>query len=185
MPKVADSLQSKLARLDKTVLVSLMTRYAKATPAFQEFLDLQIGPSGSSGPSIMHFKQKIDEVLGDEDLGPFLSFEQERRIDRLIESIGDLVDNGRAADALELVEHSFNYVQNIAESVQEPDDMVTRCFDELIEIHVKACEAADVDRHALAGRLKTLKDNDDYGAFLDLDKQYAKILSPADLRLLK
>lgn len=89
----------------------------------------------------INFKQKIDEVLGDEDLGPFLSFEQERRIDRLIESIGDLVNNGRAADAVELVEQSFNYVQSIAESVQEPDDMVTSCFD--VKIH-KPSEAKAV-----------------------------------------
>jgi hypothetical protein len=132
-----------------------------------------------------HLKRKIDEVFGDENLGPSLSFEQEQRIDALIESIGNLADRGRAADAVELVEHSFNYVQNIAESVQEPDDMVTRCFDELIEIHARACELANVDRGALALRLKVLKDNDDYGAFLDLDKQYAHLLRPADLQLLR
>lgn len=185
MPKCIDKLESKLAGLDKSTLISLMCRYAVSMPAFNEFLELQLGPAGIVGSPLRQFKKKIDEVLGDDDLGPFLSFEQEQRIDELIESIGNLIDKGRAADAIQLVEHSFNYVLNIAESVQEPDDMVTRCFDELIEIHARACEVANVDRHALALRLKVLKDTDDYGAFLDLDKQYAHLLRPEDLQLLK
>lgn len=178
MQTYLDEITDSLFRLRRSELINLIATYADSNRGFREFIKLRLGLSGeTNGASVENFKKAIDEVLGADDLGPFLAPEKEERIDQLIESIEELINKGRATDVIEIVEYSFKYIENIAESVMEPDDFLSRCFDPLIDIHILACQRSKIDPRTLAERLIKLENNDPYNVFLHLRKRYGDLLN--------
>jgi len=173
-----DEMTDSLFRLQKSDLIHLITTYANSNQGYREFLELRLGqPGEQNGASVEDFKKAIDNVLGADDLGPFLPPAKEEHIDQLVESIKELINKGRAADVIEIVEYSFNYVENIAESIMEPDDFLSQCFDQLIDIHILACQSSAIDPQTLAERLINLENNDPYNVFLVLHTRYADLLN--------
>lgn len=177
MPRKRTNLTSVLNRQSKSDLVELIVAYAKYDSPFREYVQLRVDSSGKGrSATFAHFKKAIDELLGDENIDQFLRRDQEQRFDRLVESIGALNETGRSEEALKLVEHSFQYVSNIANSVMEPDYFISSLFDELIDIHIAACKKSSVDPGTIAQLVGTMEDEDEYGVFLDLRERYAEVI---------
>jgi hypothetical protein len=175
-----DEITDSLFRLRRSDLINLIATYADSNRGFREFIKLRLGlPGESNGASVEDFKKAIDEVLGADDLGPFLAPGKEERIDQLTDSIKELLNKGRATDVIEIVEYSFKYVENIAESIMEPDDFLSQCFDPLIDIHILACQRSNIDPQILAERLIKLENNDPYNVFLNLRERYGDLLDNA------
>lgn len=183
----ADELRTRLAGVDKSDLVNVMTSYAETDSAFYQYLRLRFGTdtaANSAGGSNDEFMSAIDRLLGNDDFPPYLDHEDQCRVHRLTESIRELIKRGRAADAIQLSEHCFQYVDKVA-AVQEPDDFLGECFSDIIDVHKAASVAAGIDCRTMAEQVFAWERTDNYGAFSDARRIYADALGDAGIQKYK
>ena len=161
---------------DAKTLVALLMERAALDDDLAESLKLEVAKTAPGGPDVAAFREAIDDAVDVDDFVGYAEvFEYTRGIDRVVDALADLVTRGRAADAIELVEHALAKVEGVIESVDDDGDMGP-ILARLQEIHLEACRAAKPDRQALARRLFEWELTSHWDVFAGAVENYADVL---------
>ena len=90
-------------------------------------------------------------------------------------AIGDLIDSGGAADAISIAREAIDLVSDSLGHVDDSSGLVGQAAYELLEVHLRACEAAPPEPVSLATYVTDLLLGDEYGLVPDLG-DYAELL---------
>jgi uncharacterized Zn finger protein len=90
-------------------------------------------------------------------------------------AIDDLIENGEAADAIEIAREAIDQIAGACGSVDDSSGSVVDAGYELLAAHLRACQAAPPDPVSLGDYLAELLLYDDYGFGPDLE-DYAELL---------
>lgn len=88
----------------------------------------------------------------------------------------ELLNEGHAAEVVDLAEHALARVEQVIEQVDDSDGHFGTLLDELQELHLKACRAAKPDPEALAARLFDWEMREGWGVFHGAAQTYARVL---------
>lgn len=177
-----DEVRDHLATLKKAELVDLVIAEAREDDRLLDRLRLRM-VAGRDGVDLDAFRDAIDRAV---DPGGFVTYAEaydySRTLDETIGGLRVLLDQGHAAEAVELIEHCAAALERGAEMVDDSDGHMGTAFDEIQRLHLEACERAGLEPVDLAGRLFSLMMETEYDLFYDAVDDYAHLLGESGER---
>jgi hypothetical protein len=110
--------------------------------------------------------------IDDDCYGP--PWEYASGIQNVVEAIAELLEDGFAAEVVELSEYALARVEEALE--HDLDGTIGDISEELEKIHLKACKRAKPDPEALAKQLFDWELGSDHDTFFDALETYAEVL---------
>ncbi|HEY2053363.1 MAG TPA: hypothetical protein VGH14_05445 [Solirubrobacterales bacterium] len=171
-----DEVRDHLATLRKAELVDLVIAEAREDERLLDRLRLRM-VAGRDGVDLDAFRDAIDRAV---DPGGFVTYAEaydySRTLDETIGGLRILLDQGHAAEAVELIEHCAAAIERGAEIVDDSDGYMGTAFDEIQRLHLEACKQARLEPVELAERLFSLMMATEYDLFYDAVEDYAHLL---------
>jgi uncharacterized Zn finger protein len=175
-PISLDEVGEHLNALNKTELIDFLLAEAREDDRLLDRLQLRAVSSGD-GVDMDAFRDAIDRAV---DPGGFVAYAEaydySRTLDETIGKLRVLLDQGHAAEAVELIEHCTSAIERAAEMVDDSNGHMGTAFDEIQRLHLEACEQADVEPVALAERLFSLMMATEYDLFYEAAEDYSHLL---------
>ncbi len=172
-----DDVRAYLAREEKDVLVDMLIDQALEDDRLLRRLLLKAAKTGPKGRDVAACRRAINEAVdGDEFVyyGSALDFAE--GIGKAVEPIGELLEEGRASEAIELAEYALEAVEGAMERVDDSDGHLGSILQHLQEIHFEACERARPDPEELARRLFAWELRGHWDTFYGAADTYAEVL---------
>ena len=167
---------------DKDAIVAQVLAWAKGNPKLREQIVLFAARRSGAEANIATVNdgfQKAVRVRG------FLHYREARSwardVDRAIDSIDQLLQDGHAAAVIGLCESALSSLVGTAEHMDDSDGYFSDLRDRLEDIHFQACNEARPDPVELANRLFQWQMNDSFDVFYDAASNYAEILGSRGL----
>jgi uncharacterized Zn finger protein len=178
-PMSLEGVQDHLASLGKRELIDLLVAEARENDRLLDRLRLR-AVADCDGLDMDAFRDAIDRAV---DPGGFVAYAEaydySRTLDETIDRLRVLLEEGHAAEAVELVEHYAAAIERAVEMVDDSDGHLGGAFDDLQRLHLEACERAGLEPVGLAERLFSLMMATDYDLFYDAADDYAHLLGEA------
>ncbi|MGA7409093.1 MAG: DUF6880 family protein [Bryobacteraceae bacterium] len=163
---------------DKEKLVRMVLDWAKDDSRLRERLILYAARRSGPDTGAAAVGRAFEKAVRVRD---FMSYRETagwaRDVDKAIDSIEQLLDDGQAAAVIELCESALQSLFGAIEAVDDSDGHFEALRDRLEDIHFQACEEARPDPAQLAKRLFQWG-LQSFDAFFDAAAQYADILGP-------
>ncbi len=164
---------------DKDEIVRLVLEWAKGDKILRQNLVLyaarRISPETGAAAVARAF-ERAARVPG--FTGYFEARGWARGVDRAIDGIAQLLEDGQAAAVIELCESALQQLVGAVESIDDSDGHFAGLRDRLQDIHFQACLEARPDPAALAERLLHFELHAGFDVFYNAVTQYADILGP-------
>jgi len=148
----------------------------------RDALRMKIAQQQPEGLNVETFRDVIDNATA---IGEFVdynsSFEFARGVDRVVDSIAQLLDEGHAAEVIELTEHALLRCEEALGMVDDSAGEVGGVLERLQELHYAACMAAKPDPEELARRLFHWKLTSQRDVFYCAVEHYARVLGAKGL----
>ena len=177
-----NDVRAYLAKQDKNVLVSLLMDQAMNDDRLRERLLMRTAKNGPRGLDLGTFRAAIDNAV---DTGEFIdyrsAYDYAHGIGDVIDSIAELLQEGHAAEVIELAEHALAAVEKAMGSVDDSDGEMGGILERIQEIHHAACKKARPDPEALAERLFEWELRTDWDTFYGAAATYADVLGKPGL----
>ena len=157
---------------EKDFLVGIVMEQAMQDEGLRERLSLRTSRMG--GLNLAAFHRAVDDAVkcDDDCYGP--PWEYASGIQNVVEAIAELLEDGFAAEVVELSEYALARVEEALE--HDLDGTIGDISEELEEIHLKACKRAKPDPEALAKQLFDWELGSDHDTFFDALETYAEVL---------
>jgi tetratricopeptide (TPR) repeat protein len=163
-------------------LVQRLLRVAEADPVLRAEWEALATQSHTDGLDLREFRRQMERAL---EVSDYMDWEDSAGYEdsayQVLASIGEMVDEGLAAPAIELVEDALRLLEAAVETVDQEGEM-TAVLDAAQELHLQACRAARPDPVALAERLTLWALDSDWDVFADAAEVYADVFGEAGLR---
>lgn len=177
-----DDVRADLAGQEKNALVDMLMERAVDDDRLRQRLLMKAAKKAPKGLGLATLRHAIDEAA---DSGEFVDyrgvFGYARGIEDVIDSVEDLLKDGRAAEVIELSEHALEAVENAMGSVDDSDGDIGGILERLQDLHLKACKKAKPNPEALARRLFERELDTDYDTFYGAAATYADVLGKKGL----
>ncbi len=172
-----DDVRKYLQEQDRNVLVRIILEQAMGDERLRERLVLRASRMG--GLDLAAFRRAIDCAVdfGDDYYSSPRNYA--RGIMNVTASIADLLEEGFAAEVVELSEYALAAVEGVAD--YDVDGTIGGILEGLEEIHHEACKQAEPDPEALAKRLFEWELGGDHHTFFDAANTYADVLGDRGL----
>ncbi|WP_271065976.1 DUF6880 family protein [Caulobacter sp. NIBR1757] len=125
------------------------------------------------------YRAMIDEAC---DGGGYVNWRGARDyaegIGEVLERLQGLIDSGRAALVVTLLDHLFDEMEEAYEDVDDSEGEVSGVLSRAVDIHLEACRKAPADPLALAAALLERELNCDWAAFEGAVAIYFEVLGP-------
>ncbi len=178
-------LRDYLEGLEMSRLVDLLLEQAAEDEFLRGRLELQAAAAqgvGGSGARVAGYRQVIHDVIWPADFIGYRSmYDYSRGIDELIDSLDKLLQDGLAAEAVDLCEHALVCLEDALGSVDDSSGHMADIRDRLVALHHEACLRAHPDPVALAERLFEWETHSDWEIFLGAAAIYADVLGETGL----
>lgn len=171
-----EDVRACLLSQDKSTLAGMLMEQAMDDDKLRRRLLLTVAKKSARGADLDTYRKAIDQAVNEEVEDYKDVFDYASGIGEGIDSIEELLKEGRASEALELSEYAFQAVEGAMGSVDDSDGHVGGLLERLQDIHLKACRKAKPDPVALAGRLFEWELRGNWGAFHGAAKTYASLL---------
>jgi uncharacterized Zn finger protein len=173
-----EDVREYLDREDKGALVELLMERAVWDETLREQLVLRTAKSRKRrGVDVEAMKEALDEAI---EPGAFLAWNEvgayARGVEEAIATLASLLEEGHAAEAVELAEHALGAVERAMGSLDDSDGHMGSVLDRLQELHHRACAEARPDAVELARRLFERETSSGYDVFDGAAVTYADIL---------
>lgn len=177
-----DDVRQYLGQQDTSKLVEIIMRQVMEDDRLCESLLMKVARHGSVGLDIATFRKAIDHATDTGDLVDYQSaYDFARGIEEVVESISALLDEGHAAEVIDLVEHAIARCEDALGEMDDSDGNMSGIMERLGEIHHAACLAAKPDPEALARRLFEWELKTDWDTFYGASEAYADVLGEKGL----
>ncbi len=163
-------------------LVEIIVQQVMKDDSLEGRLMLKTARFNQKGVDSAAFKQAINKAT---NTGGFVdyhsAYEFTKRIDNVVDSIEELLDEGFGREVIELSEHALGRVERALGDVDDSDGNLGDILERLQEIHHKACVKARPDPEALAERLFKWELTTDWDTFHEAAETYADVLGKKGL----
>jgi uncharacterized Zn finger protein len=168
-----DDVQKYLEDQEKALLVRIVMEQAMEDEGLRERLLLRASRMG--GLHLAAFRRAVDDAVDFDDYSDS-PWDQTRSIQNVIGAIAELLEEGFAAEVVELSEYALAKIEG-------PGDYAVdgTIYTILEDLHHEACKRAKPDREALAKRLFEWELGSDYYTFFDAVNTYADVLGDRGL----
>ncbi|MBI5490515.1 MAG: hypothetical protein HY905_24485 [Deltaproteobacteria bacterium] len=172
-----DDIRAHLAAQDKNALVELVMKQAMEDDRLRQRLLMQAAKKGPKGLDLATYRAALDDAIG---IDEFVAYDDmhdyAKRIEEAITSVAELLDEGHAAEVLELAEHALEAVEDAIGSVDDSGGELGGIIQQLQDLHLRACRKAKPDPEELAGRLFEWELRADQDTFSGAAATYAGVL---------
>jgi uncharacterized Zn finger protein len=184
-PRVTlEDVRQYLVRQDPARLVAMIMEQIEDDDRLRERLLMKVASQGPDGLDVATFRKAIDRAT---DAGGFVDYRSAhdftRGIDEVVESVAALLEDGHAAEVVELAEYALKRCENAAGGMDDSDGCMGGLFERLVEVHHEACVAARPDPEALACRLFEWELDSGWGTFAGASERYADVLGEMGLAI--
>jgi uncharacterized Zn finger protein len=165
--------QTYLEEQDRAVLVRIVMEQAMEDEGLRERLLLRASRMG--GLDLATFRRAVDDAV-DFDNYSDSPWDHASGIQNVIGAIAELLEEGFAAEVVELSEYALAKIEGIGDYAVDGT-----IYTILEDLHHEACRRAKPDREALAKRLFEWELGGDYYTFFDAVNTYADVLGDKGL----
>jgi uncharacterized Zn finger protein len=179
-----DDARQWLAKQQKSKLVEMLLDQAATDSHLRERLLLQAAKGFGKGANVAAVRQALDRATR---TGGFVdyraSYDFSSGIDRVVNSIAELLEAGYAQEVIELTEHALGKVEKATMSMDDSNGYMSSILNRLQELHFEACGAAKPDPESLAKRLFEWEMRTQFDTFYDAANTYAELLGETGLAM--
>src|SRR6202165_2333539 len=164
-------------------LVEMVVALAERDPSLLKELELSAAAATADDKTLfVQFKKAITEATRTHGFVEYRKMRDwVRGIESLLDRISSLVDNGRAALVLQLLDHFFARMDEALSNMDDSDGGGGDVYAKACEIHRAACRQAKPDPVALARALFSREIDSDWEFFHGASEAYEDILGDAGL----
>lgn len=182
-PKLTlDDVRAMLKAEEKDQLVEVIMDQAANDRGLAERLVMKTARRQSGGADIPTFRRVITNAFS---TGGFVDWREAwgyaRRINVAINGVEELLNEGHAAEVIELAEYALEQCEGSFGRVDDSDGGLGGVRDRLLELHLKACREARPEPVALAQKLFDWEMKSDWDIFSGAACTYAGVLGPKGL----
>jgi uncharacterized Zn finger protein len=168
-----DDVRTYLEDQDKDLLVRIVMEQAMEDEGLRERLLLRASRMG--GLDLAPFRRAVDDAVYSHEYSDS-PWDHIRGIKNVIGAIAELLEEGFAAEVVELSEYALAKIEGIMDYAVDGT-----IYGILEDLHHEACKQAKPDPEALAKRLFEWELGGDYGTFFDAVNTYADVLGERGL----
>jgi uncharacterized Zn finger protein len=152
------SLVSWLSSLTKDELLAELIELADEDPGLRRRFELRAAAAQVDAEAVRNAVMRMIWVSG--FIGYEGALDYADNVSRAADAIGELIDAGAAAQAIEVARDAIAWLRQNAGAVDDSSGYVSNAGYELLDVHLRACEAAPPDPFELADYLadECLKD---------------------------
>ena len=176
-----EDVRAWLLSQDKSTLAGMLMEQAMDDDKLRRRLLLTVAKKSAHGPDLDTYRKAIDQAVNEEVEDYQDVYNYASGIGEGIDSIEELLKEGRATEALDLSEYALQALEGAMGSVDDSDGHLGGLLDRLQDIHFKACRKAKPDPVAMAGRLFEWELHGNWGAFHGAAKTYSALLGKKGL----
>lgn len=173
-----------LMKQDKKMLVDIISEQVYEDDQLREELIFKLNSSSRDSFNGEHFKRLIDRVVKP---GVYVHYRQmwgyTRNIQSVVCEIEKYLEDGYAAEVIEIVEYALDQVEETLGQVDDSDGGIGMIFDDLMEIHLEACKKAKPNPKELAQRLFYKEISGQYDLFFGAVRTYADVLGKEGIQV--
>ena len=182
-PKVTlDDVRAMLKAEEKDYLVEIIMKQATEDTGLAERLVMKAARLQPGGTDVATFRRVLTNAFS---TGGFVDWKgvwaYARRIHEAINGVEGLLNEGHAAEAIELLEHGLRQCERALGQVDDSGGAVGEVRDRLQELHLNACLKARPEPEALARRLFDWEMASQWDVFRGAASTYVKVLGPKGL----
>jgi uncharacterized Zn finger protein len=166
---------------DKAILISLLLRHAEGDERLQSSL-LMKASGAEKKVNMQTFQKTIDRAVNWGDFVDYKSMhEYSRGIEDVVDSLSELLEEGHAADVIQLSEYFLKCLERQIGMVDDSDGYMGDILYEIQELHHAACVAAKPDPEQLARRLFEWELQTGWDVFYGAVDRYADVFGERGL----
>jgi len=177
-----DDVRAMLRAEDKDHLVEMIMDTAANDRGLAERLEMKTARRQPGGADIATFRRVLTNAFS---TGGFVDWRgawaYARRIHEAINGVEELLNEGHAAEVIELLEHALRQCERAFGQVDDSDGAVGEVRDRLQELHLKASCKAKPEPEALARRLFDWEMTSQWDIFRGAARTYAEVFGPKGL----
>jgi hypothetical protein len=182
-PKLTpDDVRAMLKAEDKDHLVEMIMEHAADDRGLAERLVMKAARRRPGGTDVATFRRVLTDAFS---TGGFVDWRgawaYARRIHEAINGVEEFLNEGHAAEVLDLIEHALRQCERALGQVDDSDGAVGEVRDRLLDLHLKACGKAGPEPEALARRLFDWEMTSQWDIFHAAARTYALVLGPKGL----
>lgn len=179
-------LRSHLRALPRDTLVELLLEQAREDEFLRGRLLLDAAQGSEAAVDLYGFRIAIENVI---DVSEFVDYRSmysySRGIERVVDSIEALLDEGHGAEVVELCEHALTCLEDALGRVDDSDGYLGGIRDRVREVHHRASVVARPDPEALARRLFEWELYSEWETFYGAPEAYADVLGDVGLAVFR
>lgn len=159
-------LAAYLRGLDHESLVDLLVEHAAEDDLFDARLRMAAARTGVGAPALGPFRQALEAAFEtDGFVGYREAYDYTSGIDSVLDSLGQLLEDGHADAVVALAEHAADLAEEALGYIDDSDGGMSGIAEHIRELHLAACEASRPDPVALA---RNLYDRERHGGDLEI-----------------
>lgn len=166
-----------LTKQDKSELVEIILDQAAMDARLRDRLLLRAAKSAGKGANVAAIRKAIDRATR---TGGFVdyraAYDFSLGINQVVDSIAEMLEQGFAAEVIELTEHALGRVEQATMNMDDSDGYMGGILSQLQEIHLAACRKAQPDPEELAERLFKWELRTHFDTFYGAANTYADLL---------
>lgn len=184
-PTSMAGVRAYLEQQDKTTLVGMLMEQVMHDSRLRERLVLTTASANPQAPNFTAYYGAIDQAVEmDEGYDSYNYYSTGFDLDKIssvVDSIEDLLQNGHAAEVIELTEYFLDGMEDQMDNVHDEEGEVAAVLERLQDRHYDACAEAKPDPEELAERLFSWEVRTDYDIFYGAHNRYADLLGERGL----
>lgn len=177
-----DDVRALLEQEDKGALVDMVMAQITEDDDLRERLLLRAARRTTKGLDAGAFSQALSDAI---EHGEFVEWDgvhdYARRVNKVVDSVQELLDEGFAREVIELAEHGLRLIEQALGQVDDSDGEVGSIAARLQETHLAACQKAKPDPEDLARRLFEWELRSDWEVFSGAAASYRDVLGEKGL----
>lgn len=178
-----DALRTHIESLSREELVSLLRECADTHRPLRRRIEMEAASRRGSAVNLATFRKAIGDAT--HRRGGFVGYSESwsyaRGIEDVIGSIGRLLPQGHATEAMELSEYALVAVEKAMGHIDDSGGVMAPLLEQLQDIHHAACIAAQPNPVKLATRLFEWELRTDWDTFHGAVERYAQVLGETGL----
>ena len=166
-----------LSSLPSQELAGMLMEQVRNDERLRERLFLKVARLGKNGFDMDTYVAALEDAFTISDYEEYLeTWEYPDKIEEVINTMEELLQEGFAAETMELVEKALSLAEENAELNDDSVDYIAGIMERIKDIHLRTCLAARPDPKDLAGKLFQWAMDSGWGFFDDSIEYYAEVL---------
>ena len=157
-------------------LVGIILEHTDEDDEFYDSLKMRVA-TGAETVNTIALRAVIRHTIDIDGFVPYReAYSYSRGVDRIVRQLRELLNSGEHTPALTLTEYAIELVERQLEQIDDSDGSMGMVIEDLMNLHLDACRAAEPGPRSLAEKLFDNEVNDPWGFWNDSCERYADIL---------